>query len=93
MKKGKHSEKKKQKKKSLCTGTFTGHPKGFGFVKLDNTEEEIYIPEEDTLGALYQDRVRVELTASKKEGKRQEGIIREILSRGTSEIIGTYQSC
>lgn len=72
-------------------GVFIGHPKGFGFVEVEG-EEDIFIPEEHTGTAVHQDQVRVVIKEEKKEGKRSEGIITEILKRGMPEVVGTYQS-
>ena len=72
-------------------GVFIGHPKGFGFVEVEG-EEDIFIPEEHTGTAVHQDQVRVVIKEEKKEGKRSEGIVTEILKRGMPEVVGTYQS-
>ncbi|PXV85622.1 RNAse R [Lachnotalea glycerini] len=71
-------------------GTYTGHQKGFGFVTVEGMEEDIYIPENATNGALHKDEVQVVLTDG-KGGKRQEGAITKIISHGMNEVIGTFQ--
>ena len=72
------------------TGVFTGHPKGFGFVAVDGLEEDIYISAEQVHGALHQDVVQVELKEA-QEGKRREGKVVKVLTRGTMQLIGIYQ--
>ena len=67
------------------TGVFTGHAKGFGFVTVEGMDEDIYIGEEDVHGALHQDTVQVRLK-SLRDGKRREGTIIKILSRGRSGL-------
>ena len=37
----------------LLEGTFIAHPKGFGFVELEDQEEDLYIPQDDTMGAFH----------------------------------------
>lgn len=72
-------------------GTFIGHPKGFGFVEIEDQEEDIFIPEENTGTALHQDKVRIIIKDGQKEGKRKEGVVVKVLERGMPEIVGTYQ--
>ena len=43
------------------SGIFKGHEKGFGFVKIEDREEEIYIPANQTKNALNGDKVLIEL--------------------------------
>ena len=79
--------------KKLITGTFVSHTKGFGFVELEDSEEDIYIPESEVKGAFHKDIVEVELTKGEQSGKRKEGKIVRILTRGIEEIVGTYEDC
>ena len=72
------------------TGVFTGHAKGFGFVTVEGMEEDIYIGEEDVHGALHQDTVQVRLKPL-RDGKRREGTIIKILSRGMLRLVGIYE--
>ncbi len=72
------------------TGVFTGHAKGFGFVTVEGMDEDIYIGEEDVHGALHQDTVQVRLKPL-RDGKRREGTIIKILSRGTLRLVGIYE--
>ena len=72
-------------------GIFIGHPKGFGFVEIEGQEEDIFIPEEDTGTAVNQDKVRIIIKDERREGKRREGIVVEVLERGMEQIVGTYQ--
>jgi len=61
--------------------------KGFGFVNIPDQEDDIYIPVEETATALDGDVVRITLADAQK-GKRPEGRVTEILSRGHEELIG-----
>jgi len=74
-------------------GEFIGNQRGFGFVSVEGDEEDIFIPESFTNGAIHKDLVKVSLRASKKEGKRREGEIVSIVSHGILEVVGTYQKC
>lgn len=78
------------KEDRLLTGIFTGHVKGFGFVTAEGMEEDLYIRAENVNGAMHQDEVQVLLKAA-QEGKRREGIVKKVLTRGTMQLVGTYQ--
>lgn len=75
---------------NCVAGIFTGNPRGFGFVTVEGMDQDIFIPESGINGALHKDTVRV-VISSRKGGKRQEGEITKIISRGYSEIVGTFQ--
>lgn len=75
--------------KMLC-GTFVAHPRGFGFVEIEGRENDIFIPEDQTKGAMHRDTVQIVILHT-VEGKRQEGSVIRILEHGIRELIGTYQ--
>lgn len=75
-------------------GIYQAHARGFGFVTVEGFDEDIFISEEDSGGALQGDEVEIVLTKSGKnreEGKRQEGKVVKILKRGTSQLVGYFQ--
>ena len=72
-------------------GTFIGNHKGFGFVELEEEEEDIFIPADATGTAMHQDKVQVLLKKENKSGKRIEGTVIKILERGNQEVVGTFQ--
>ncbi len=72
------------------TGIFTAHPKGFGFVVVDGMGEDIFISGENIGGAMHQDVVQAQLLPGTL-GKRPEGVIRQVLTRGTVQVVGVYQ--
>ena len=84
--KGKYS---KGKGKFLA-GVFTAHAKGFGFVTVEGMDEDIFIGEDNTHGAMHQDTVQV-MVKPGISGKRREGVVTKILSRGTVKLVGVYQ--
>ena len=71
-------------------GEYQAHPRGFGFVVLEDGTEDIFIAEEDQNGAFHGDQVEV-LLKSASEGKRREGKIVKILSHGTTRLVGYFQ--
>lgn len=72
------------------TGTFFGHPRGFGFVTAEGQEEDIFIPADRTNGALHGDRVQIVIDAEEK-GRRAEGTVVKILEHANETLIGTYE--
>ena len=45
-----------EKDGTIMEGTFIGHYKGFGFVEVEDQEQDIFIPENDTGSAMHQDK-------------------------------------
>lgn len=75
----------------MIVGKFIANPKGFGFVEIEGENEDLFIPGKYVNGAFHGDQVAVRLLKGAEAGKRREAEVVEILSRGKSEIIGTYQ--
>ncbi|MEZ4473549.1 MAG: VacB/RNase II family 3'-5' exoribonuclease [bacterium] len=71
------------------TGTLIMTHRGFGFVNLEGEGEDLYIDSRNLGDALHRDRVVVET----REGNRgrTEGIIVDVLERGTATFVGTYR--
>lgn len=74
---------------NLKTGTFIGTQRGFGFVRVEGEEEDIFVPENAMKGALHDDIVQVQVLDA-KTGKRREGRIVNIVERGTTTVVGTF---
>ena len=68
---------------------------GFGFVKVEGSEEEIFIPPNDLGTASHGDTVKVSLFAEsltrKKKGSKREGEVIEVLKRSRSLVVGTIE--
>ncbi len=75
---------------STITGTYQGTQRGFGFVVTSSEEEDIFIPESGTKGALHGDKV---IVAIKKDrtGKRREGEIVRVVERANETVVGTFE--
>ena len=72
-------------------GTFISHSKGFGFVELEEADEEdIFIPAPYVGEAFHRDEVEVVLLPQ-QSGRRQEGRVVRVLSHGITEVIGTFE--
>ena len=85
-KRGKYS--KSEIKKMI--GTFTAHPKGFGFVSVEGETEDIFIPESQVNGAMHMDTVEVTVSPV-TTGRRREGTVVKILERGMKQVVCTYE--
>ena len=85
-KRGKYSKSEIKK----MTGTFTAHPKGFGFVSVEGETEDIFIPESKVNGAMHMDTVEITVSPV-TTGRRREGTVVKILERGMKQVVCTYE--
>lgn len=74
----------------VVTGTFIGNQKGFGFLEVEDWNEDLFIPEDKVNGAFPGDTVQALLLPG-KQGKRQEAEVTKVLERGTKQLVGTFQ--
>ena len=72
-------------------GIYRKNQKGFGFVKIENEEDEIYISKENSLEALNGDKVLVEIIEEKNKIKSAEGKIKKIIKHEKQTLVGTFQ--
>ena len=73
-------------------GIYRRHQKGFGFVKIEGEEEEVYISKENSQNALNGDKVLIEIIEEKNKIKSAEGKIKRIISHGKDTLVGTFQN-
>ena len=85
-KRGKYSKSEIKK----MTGTFTAHPKGFGFVSVEGETEDIFIPESQVNGAMHMDTVEITVSPV-TTGRRREGTVVKVLERGMKQVVCTYE--
>ncbi len=71
-------------------GVFTANQHGFGFVEVEDREDDLFIAEKNINGAMHGDKVMVALCAN-SSGKRQEGKILNVLERATNHLVGIYE--
>lgn len=67
--------------------------KGFGFVHIDELNEDVFIPSHRTKGAMNKDLVKVVVSKSKMDDKKREGYVEEVLKRNTTQVVGIYRDC
>lgn len=71
------------------SGIFRANEKGFGFVKIEGKEKELYISKRHTKNALNGDTVLVQIL-DETEGANKEGKIIKILTRDKDTVVGTF---
>lgn len=71
-------------------GIFSGNPRGFGFVSVDGMEQDVFIAEDKTKGALHGDRVSI-VIENENSGRRPEGRVVKILEHANETVVGFFQ--
>ena len=75
---------------NMISGILDINKRGFGFVRVAEGEEDIFISASDLKGAFHKDKVLVELKKT-QSGSRQEGRIVRILERGQTRLVGVLK--
>ncbi|MDO4661560.1 MAG: ribonuclease R [Tissierellia bacterium] len=79
------------KKEKSLVGKIEGNSRGFGFfVSSDEDMENVFITHEKLHGAMNNDTVRIKILEEKKEDRKAEGEVVEILERSDDPIVGTF---
>lgn len=78
--------------KTYYDGIYRKNQKGFGFVRIEGQEDEIYISKENSLNALNGDRVVIEILEEKNKVKNAEGRVAKILKHEKDTIVGIFQN-
>ena len=78
--------------KTYYEGIYRKNQKGFGFVKLENQEEEIYISKENSQNALNGDKVQIEILEESNKIKNAEAKVVKILKHEKDTIVGIFQN-
>lgn len=73
-------------------GTFSANGKGFGFVRVEGQDNDIFIPRGKANGAMNGDTVKVEITEPKKSWSDQSaaGQVNEVISHKVSRLTGEF---
>ncbi len=73
-------------------GIYRKNQKGFGFIKIENREDEIYVSKENSNNALNGDKVIVEIIEEKSKEKKAEGRILKIIKHEKDTVVGIFQN-
>lgn len=81
---------KKQKKQPTVTGIFRAHKNGFGFVSVDEEEEDLFVGRNDVNHAIEGDTVEVIITkvADRMKGAAAEAKVIDILEHALKSAVG-----
>lgn len=81
---------KKQKKQPTVTGIFRAHKNGFGFVSVDEEEEDLFVGRNDVNHAIEGDTVEVIITkvADRMKGAAAEAKVIDILDHALKSAVG-----
>ena len=87
------SKKGKYKKpdKNRVVGVYESTRRGFGFVRVEGRENDIFISEENTNHAFYMDKVSVAIIEEEYGERKAEGRIIDIIEHQITTVVGTYQ--
>ena len=80
-----------KKKKQKIEGIFRGNQRGYGFVEIENSEEDLFVPTNSVNGALDGDIVQVVIYKQKEGTKRAEAKVVKIVKREKETVIGIFQ--
>ena len=75
----------------ILEGIYRRNNKGFGFVKIDEIEDEIYISKQNSMKAFNGDKVLIKILPENENRKKQEGKIVRILEHGKDTVVGTFE--
>ena len=78
-------------------GVFRATSHGYGFVTVEEIEEDFFVSERDTKGAMHGDIVRIEPVYSKSDRRSvsthsREARVVDILEHATNIVVGTYDA-
>ena len=76
-------------KMDLIAGRVIGHHEGYGFLRPDSGDEDIFLPAREMRSLLHGDRAIVRLDGQDRRG-RTTGALVEVLDRAHTRIIGRY---
>jgi ribonuclease R len=74
---------------NLVTGTVSGHRDGFGFVRRDEGDDDVYLSAGQMRSVFDGDRVAIRIIGEDRRG-RPEGKLVEVLKRGVREVAGQF---
>ena len=74
----------------LLQGKFIGNERGFGFVKISDDEQDIFIAKNNKKDAMNGDIVEIKII-DKKNGSHREGAVVCVVERNIKQIVGTFE--
>ena len=78
------------KPEDLVSGRVIGHPDGFGFLTSDDSDEDLFLSDNEMLSVFDGDRVQARISGTDRRG-RKTGVIVNVLERNTTHLVGRLQ--
>lgn len=76
---------------NVNTGTYMATSRGFGFVRIEGQEDDIFVPESYSGNAFDGDIVMVQIfKEAQGRGRRKEGKIIKVIERANTTVVGTF---
>ncbi len=75
----------------ILEGIYRRNSKGFGFVKIDGEEDEIYISKQNSNKAFNGDKVIIEIIDEGNKNKSQEGKVIKVVEHAKNTVVGTFE--
>jgi ribonuclease R len=76
-------------KMDLLRGTVIGHGDGYGFLRPDNRDEDLFLPVKEMRSLLHGDRVLVRIAGTNRKNQSEAAVV-EILERANTQVVGRY---
>ena len=77
-------------KEEALFGIYEASSSGFGFVRIEEYGDTVFIPRSKKSGAMHGDRVRVRITKKAAADLKAEGEVISVEERSTTQIVGTF---
>ncbi len=74
---------------NLLNGRVLGHPEGFGFLKLDDGSDDLFLSPREMKPLMHNDRVSARVSGIDRRGRREATVV-EILERNTHQVVGRF---
>ncbi len=78
------------KSRGFVRGIFDSTKNGFGFVRVDLDDNDVFIPKSKVNGATHKDTVLVKIHNEGSSTKKREGEIIKIIEKGKKTFVGEY---
>ena len=76
-------------KMDLLRGRVIGHPDGFGFLRLDEGGDDLYLSAREMRSLMHGDVILAHVSGVDRRGRR-EGALVEVLERANQQVVGRY---
>ncbi len=78
------------KSRGFVRGTFDANKNGFGFVRVELEDNDVFIPRSKTNGATHKDIVLVKINDKGSGSRKREGEVIKVIEKGKKTFVGEY---